>query len=106
VNENWRKRYNEILMQLFGDLDILSFVGISRLNWIGHVNRMDNTRTVRQVFNINPQGRRLRGRLKTDGGTVYKQILINPKLRIAHRGKKTRVAWEKSIKEAKVRAGL
>jgi hypothetical protein len=35
VNGNWRKRYNEILMQLFGDLGILSFVGISLLNWIG-----------------------------------------------------------------------
>jgi len=42
VNENWRKRYNEELMQLFGDLDILSFVRISRLNWIGHDNRVDN----------------------------------------------------------------
>jgi len=42
VNENWRKRYNEELRQLFGDLDILSFVRISRLNWIGHDNRVDN----------------------------------------------------------------
>jgi len=31
-------------MQLFGDLDTLSFVRIRRLNWIGHINRMDNTR--------------------------------------------------------------
>jgi hypothetical protein len=34
VNENWRKRCNKELMQLFGDLDVLSFVRISRLNWI------------------------------------------------------------------------
>jgi hypothetical protein len=26
VNGNWRKRYNKQLMQLFGDLDTLSFV--------------------------------------------------------------------------------
>jgi hypothetical protein len=32
VNENWRKRCNKEFMQLFGDLDILSFVRISRLN--------------------------------------------------------------------------
>jgi hypothetical protein len=32
------------LMQLFGDLDILSCVRISRLEWIGHVNRMDSKR--------------------------------------------------------------
>jgi hypothetical protein len=29
VNENWRKRYNKELMQLFGDLYILSFFRIS-----------------------------------------------------------------------------
>jgi hypothetical protein len=37
-NENWRKRNNKELVQLFGDLDILSFVRISWLNWIGLVN--------------------------------------------------------------------
>ena len=39
-------------MQLFGNLDILSIVGISRLNWIGYVNRMDRKRKVGQVLNI------------------------------------------------------
>jgi hypothetical protein len=56
VNENWRKQYNKELMQLFGDLDILSFVRISQLKWIGHINRMDSKRKVSQVFNNNPQG--------------------------------------------------
>jgi hypothetical protein len=41
LNGNWRKRYNKELMQLFGDLDIFSFIRISILNWIGYVNRTD-----------------------------------------------------------------
>jgi len=41
-------------MQLFGDLDILIFVRISQLNWVGHVYRMDSKRKVIQVFNNNP----------------------------------------------------
>jgi len=61
VNENWRKRYNKVLMR---DLDILLFVRISRLSWISHVNRMDSKRKVSQVFNNNSQGSRLRGRPK------------------------------------------
>ena len=69
-------------MQLFGDSYILSFVRVGRSNWIGHVNRMDGKRKVSQVFNNNPQGSRLRGRPKTDGGIVYKQILIHAKLQI------------------------
>jgi len=56
VNENWRKRCNKELLQLFGDFDILSFVRIIRPNWIGHVNRMDSERQVSQVFYDNPQG--------------------------------------------------
>jgi len=51
-------------MQLFGDLDKLSFVRISRLNRIGHVNRMDSKRKVSTVFNSNPQRSRQRGRSK------------------------------------------
>jgi hypothetical protein len=51
-NENWRKRYNKELMQLFGLLGILSFVRISRLNWIGYVNRMDSEIKVSQVLLI------------------------------------------------------
>jgi vacuolar-type H+-ATPase catalytic subunit A/Vma1 len=43
-------------MQLFGDLRILSFVIVSQLNWIGHVNRMEGKTTVIQVFNITPEG--------------------------------------------------
>jgi len=43
-------------MQLFGDLDILSFVIVSQLNWIGHFNRTEGKRKVSQEFNINSQG--------------------------------------------------
>jgi hypothetical protein len=49
VNENSRKQYSKKLMLLCGDVDILSFVIISRLNWIGHVNRMDSKRKVRYL---------------------------------------------------------
>jgi hypothetical protein len=47
---------------------------------------MDRTRS--EVFNNNPQGSKLNGRLKTDGGTVYKQILINAILQIGKRDEK------------------
>jgi len=81
--------YNKEFMQLFGDLDILSFVRISRLNWIGHVNRIASKRKVIQVFDNNPHGSRLRGRPKTEGGIVCTQILTNAKLQILKRGQKT-----------------
>jgi hypothetical protein len=42
VNENWRNLYDKELMQLFGDLDVLSFARISPLNWISQVDKMDS----------------------------------------------------------------
>jgi hypothetical protein len=42
VHESCRTRYHKELMQLFGYLDILSFVRIGRRSWIGYVNRMDS----------------------------------------------------------------
>jgi len=36
-NENWRKRYNEELIKLFGELDIPSCIRIRRMNWIDQV---------------------------------------------------------------------
>jgi hypothetical protein len=94
ANGNWRKQDNKELMQLFGDLDILSFIGISVLNWNGHVYRMDSKRNISQIFNNNPQGSRLSERQKTDGGTMYKQILIDAKLQIGQRGQKQRLLGE------------
>jgi len=70
------------LMQLFGNLDKLPFVRISQLNWIGHVNRMDSQRKVRHVFNNNSQRSRIKDDQNTDGGIVYKQILIKALLQI------------------------
>jgi len=44
------------LMQLFGDLNILSFVTLRQCIWTGHVNTMDSKRKVSKVFNNNLQG--------------------------------------------------
>ena len=51
------------------------------MNWIGQVNRMDGKGKVSQVFDNNPQGSRVKGRPKTDGRSLYKQILVNAKLK-------------------------
>jgi len=65
VNSNWIKGYNEELILLFGYLYTLSFIRISRLNWIGPINNMDIRRKVSQVFKNNLQGSPLIGRPKS-----------------------------------------
>ena len=67
------------------------------MDWIGHVNRMDSKRKVSQVFNNNPQGSRLRGRPKNRWWNCV-QILINAKLQIGKRGKKSEVTGRSQLK--------
>jgi hypothetical protein len=74
---------------MFGDLSVLLIVRVSRLNWIGHVSRMDSKGKVSKVFNNNPVGSRRRVRPKTDGAPEYKQIFINTKLKTINGGQKT-----------------
>jgi hypothetical protein len=102
VNENWRKRYNKLL----GVLDILSFVRISPLNLIGHVNRMDFKRRASKVINNNPQGSRLRGRPKPRRGKCVQTNINRCKIKIWKERSKNRAEWQKFIKVVKVCIGL
>jgi hypothetical protein len=96
INENWRKRHNKELMQLFGDLDILSFVSIIRLNWIGQVNIKDSKSKVSQVFNNNTQGSLLTGRQKTRWCNCVQRDVNRRKIKNWNGKSKNRADWEKS----------
>jgi hypothetical protein len=50
-NGVWRIIYNHELYDLFNEPDIVKYIKINRLGWTGHVIRMDNNRTVKNVFN-------------------------------------------------------
>ena len=50
IINTWRRRNNSEMMNLYEDVDIISFIRLSRLKWIGHVNRMDKERKVYKIF--------------------------------------------------------
>ena len=43
-------------------IDIVSIIKIQRLEWLGHVVRMNETRSVKKIFEGKLEGRRGRGR--------------------------------------------
>ena len=53
-------------MAIYGELDIVSTIRLSRLRWIGHVSRMTNDRKeeLYQLCCNQPEGKRKRGRPK------------------------------------------
>ena len=61
-NGLWRIKTNLELMTKYKSQDIVNVIKIRRLEWIGHVIRMNETRSVKQIFEGKLEGRRGRGR--------------------------------------------
>jgi hypothetical protein len=93
-------------MQLYGDLNIVSFIRINRLRWIGHVNTMDNKRMVYQAFANQPQGSRPRGRPKSRWWDCVYGDVKKCKIRNWEQRSKNREDWMRSVKEAKAHIGM
>jgi hypothetical protein len=93
-------------MQLYGDLDIVSFIRIHRLRWIVHVSRMDSKRMVYQVFANQPQGSQPRGIPKSRWWDCVFGDIRKCKIRNWEQRSRNREDWMKSIKEAKAHIGL
>jgi hypothetical protein len=52
-NGRWRIKTNEELMTKYKTPDIVSIIKIRRLEWLGHVVRMNETRSVKKIFEGN-----------------------------------------------------
>ncbi|KAF6198411.1 hypothetical protein GE061_008159 [Apolygus lucorum] len=58
----WRIRTNNELEHLMKGEDIVRFAKARSISWLGHVNRMDESRMPRKLLNARFEGRRRRGR--------------------------------------------
>ena len=61
-NGQWRIKTNLELATKYKSHDIVAVIKIRRLEWIGHVIRMNETRSVKKIFEGKLDGRRGRGR--------------------------------------------
>ena len=61
-NGQCRIKTNLELMTKYKSQDIVTVIQIRRLEWIGHVIRMNETRCVKKIFERKLEGRRGRGR--------------------------------------------
>jgi transcription termination factor 2 len=63
-NGQWRIKTNAELITKYKATDIVNVIMIQRLEWLGHVVRMNETRSVKKIFEGNLEGRRGRGRAR------------------------------------------
>ena len=61
-NGQWRIKINAELMTKYKAPDIVNVIKIRRLEWLGHVVRMNETRSVKKIFEGKLEGRRGGGR--------------------------------------------
>jgi hypothetical protein len=58
----WRIRSNLEIQNMYKSPDIVTEIKVRRLEWLGHVVRMEDTRIPKMVFNAKPKSRRGVGR--------------------------------------------
>ena len=61
-NGRWRNKTNAELITKYKSQDIVTVIKIRRLEWLGHVIKMNETRSVKKIFEGKLEGRRGRGR--------------------------------------------
>lgn len=105
-NGVWRRRYNTELYRLYKEPDVVHHIKVRRLNWIGHVIRMKDNITLKEIFLAKPISSRRRGRPKlrwVDAVEEDCRVLRSKNWRslAASRG-----GWKKLVQKALAHPGL
>jgi hypothetical protein len=61
----WRIKTNDELNKLIGNKTLINYIKSQRLDWLGHVHRMPDERTVKKVYEWKPMAIRSLGRPQT-----------------------------------------
>jgi len=101
----WRIRPNKEMRELYKDLDMVADIKRKRSEWIGHVVRMDQGRTVKKISESKPEGNRRRGRPRMRWLEDTEKGLRE--VNVKRRQQKTvdREEWASVIKRAKALRG-
>uniref|UniRef100_A0A1B0D0G9 Uncharacterized protein n=1 Tax=Phlebotomus papatasi TaxID=29031 RepID=A0A1B0D0G9_PHLPP len=60
--DSWRIRHNQEIYSLYAEPNIIGHLKASRLRWAGHLQRMDNARVTKRLYDSKPMGSRRVGR--------------------------------------------
>ena len=99
-NQIWRIKTNEELDKLIKHKNVVNHIIAQRLSWFGHVKRMPDTGTVKNIFKWNPLTKRSQGRPKYRWEDNVKQDIYQMRVKnwitcVQERGK-----WKDVVKKA------
>jgi hypothetical protein len=103
----WRiGRRNEELRELYKAPDLVVDIKGKRLEWLGHMTRMDQRRVVKKIFENKPEGRRKVGRPRWRWLHDVENNLRVMKVKKRRKKKaQNREEWASIMKEVKVLKG-
>jgi hypothetical protein len=104
--DTWRIRYNEELNSLIKGKDIVKFIKVQRIRWLGHVKRMEVEAMPRRTM----EGRLFIGRRKGRPRLRWTDDVVADlramKIKQWTEKAKDREQWRLVVKKAKVHPGL
>ncbi|PSN58501.1 hypothetical protein C0J52_00774 [Blattella germanica] len=96
----WRIPTNSELTQLYKNPNIITLIKTKRIEWIGHVSRMDGGRSIKKIFERKFEGRRDGGRPRLRWTDCVERDLCSLGVRNWRRKAENRNEWAIIIKEA------
>jgi len=102
----WRPRWNNELYSLYKESNIVEDIKIRRLEWAGHIIRMEEERISKKVLNGNFHTTRPVGRPRTRWADVVQRDALQLLGIRGWRKAANRNEWRHLMREAKARKGL
>ena len=105
-NGNWRIRNNLEIEEILDHEDIARFIKSQRLRWLGHVERMSESRATKRVYRASMTGRRKQGRPRNRWKDEVERDLNSINIRGWKEAAKDRKRWKKVVMQAKTHTEL
>lgn len=103
IGENeYRRRWNSEIYQLYDDIDIIFFIRVSRLRWLGHVYRMEDDNPCRRILEEKIYNKRPRGRPRHRWWNAVLEDIERLRVRDWKAKSRDRDEWRGIISEARV----
>jgi hypothetical protein len=101
--DSGESKINAELITKYKSKDIITVIKIRRLEWLGHVIRMDETGSVKKIFEGKLEGRRGRGRPRFRWINDVEDDLRKLGVKRWRTKALDRVEWESIVREGKAK---
>ena len=105
-NGEWKSRTNEELEEITKGQNIVRWIKGQRIGWLGHLERMEEERMPKRIFNQELEGTRRRGRPRKRWIEEVEEDLQVMGVRRWRSVETNRKEWMDIVQQAEVHSGL